>query len=99
MPKGKRTKWITTSEAAEILGISTQAVVQRIKRGAITGRAKDNRWWVNEHELGGAKQSKRNPTPKDDTADLVKGAMDAVMAEFKSMQKKLDKIRAILEED
>jgi excisionase family DNA binding protein len=48
------TRWITTDEAAQHLGISDRAVRKRISSGALTARLIGGRWLIDVKELARA---------------------------------------------
>ncbi|OIP22386.1 hypothetical protein COX95_01840 [bacterium CG_4_10_14_0_2_um_filter_33_32] len=81
-----KSELISTSEAAEILGISRIGVFKRIRSGKIKAKKIGRNYVVDRDSLGGIF---KKITPKEEKE--VKRAVDKVIKEFKPALKKLGK--------
>lgn len=77
-------KYITTAEAANILGISTVAVFKRIKSGALPAQKIGRNYAIDPEDLG-LKTGKLNDRTKKQIGEAVK----RVVSEYGEALKKL----------
>ena len=79
-------EYISTNEAAKIMGISRIAVFKQIKSGKIDAKKIGNSYIIDRDSLGGIY---RKITPKD--AENVNKAVDKVIKEFAPALRRLGK--------
>lgn len=77
-------RYLTTSEAAKILGISTVAVFKRIKKGALPAEKIGHSYAIDPSALG-----LKSSAPSKKTKKRIKEAVKKVVDEYKEALKKL----------
>jgi excisionase family DNA binding protein len=82
----KNKEYISTSEAATLLGVSRVSVFNRIKKGQIKAEKIGRNYIIEKNSLGGIFKNISLSEEKD-----VKRAMDRVLTEFAPALRKLGK--------